>query len=63
MLKDAVLRTLAASEYAAFRAILLHAKDERAKRFYLKFGFEESPTERLMLMVTVQEVAKEFDLE
>jgi GNAT superfamily N-acetyltransferase len=62
MLREAVLRTLAASEHAGLRAILVHAKDDEAKRFCLKFGFEESPTEEPTLMVTVDEIAEELSL-
>ena len=39
LLKDAVLRTLRASEHAGIRAIFVHAKDEKALDFYARFGF------------------------
>ena len=42
LLKDALLRTIQAAEIAGLRAILVHAKDDSAKRFYEKFGFEIS---------------------
>ena len=43
LLKDALLRTIQAAEIAGLRAMLVHAKDDSAKRFYEKFGFEPSP--------------------
>jgi GNAT superfamily N-acetyltransferase len=38
LLKDAVLRTVQAAEIAGIRAILVHAINECAKRFYEKLG-------------------------
>ena len=54
LLKDAVLRTLQAAEHMGIRALLCHAIDEDAKRFYLKHGFIESPTHPLTVMVSLQ---------
>ena len=39
LLKDALLRTMQASDIAGLRAIIAHAKDIKAKNFYLKYGF------------------------
>jgi GNAT superfamily N-acetyltransferase len=58
LLRDAVLRTLQASEIAGIRAILVHAISERAKRFYEDCGFIPSPVEPMTLMITVAEAAK-----
>jgi GNAT superfamily N-acetyltransferase len=58
LLRDAVLRTLQASEIAGIRAILVHAISERAKRFYEDCGFIPSPVDPMMLMITVAEAAK-----
>jgi GNAT superfamily N-acetyltransferase len=44
LLKDAILRSLNASDLVGVRAIVVHAIDERAGEFYLKFGFLPSPT-------------------
>jgi len=38
LLKDALLRTIAAAQIAGIRAILLHAMSEDAKRFYARAG-------------------------
>jgi len=54
LLKDALLRTIQAAEIAGLRAMLVHAKDDSAKRFYEKFGFEPSPIDdhRLFLRLS-----------
>lgn len=63
LVKDAVLRTLQASEIAGIRAILVHALDESAKQFYQnKCGFKVSPVNPLTLMVTLSEVKKRLNL-
>jgi GNAT superfamily N-acetyltransferase len=49
LVKDAVLRTLQASDIAGIRALTVHAKDERASAFYKNLGFVESPTDPLHL--------------
>jgi GNAT superfamily N-acetyltransferase len=40
LLKDAMLRTLAAADIAGIRAFAVHAKDDNAQRFYQHLGFE-----------------------
>jgi len=56
LLKDALLRTVQAADIAGLRAMLTHAKDEEAKQFYQKFGFEESPTQSLTLMLSIKDI-------
>lgn len=56
LLKDALLRTLQASNIAGLRAIIAHAKDITAKNFYLKYGFEESVLDQYHLMLRVQDI-------
>ncbi len=58
LLKDAIVRTLQASEIAGIRAILIHAKDERARSFYERFGFEPSPLSPLLLMLLLKDVQR-----
>lgn len=55
MLKDAILRTLLVAEQAGIRALLVHALSEDAKRFYLRWGFRESPVNDMTLMITLDE--------
>lgn len=59
LLQDAVLRVLGAADAIGVRVLLVHAVSEEAKRFYLKFGFRESPIEPMTLMVTLEELKRE----
>lgn len=56
LLKDALLRTIQAADIAGLRAMLTHAKDDDAKRFYLKYGFEPSPVHPLTLMLSIKDI-------
>ena len=58
LLRDAVLRTVQASEIAGIRAILVHAISEPAKRFYEGCGFMVSPIDPLTVVLTVAEAGK-----
>lgn len=58
LLRNAVLRTIQASELAGIRAILVHAIDESAKDFYLRHGFRASPVDPLTLMITIADAVK-----
>ena len=51
LLKDAVLRSIQAAELIGVRALLCHAIDEKAKAFYVKQGFTESPLDPLTVLV------------
>ncbi|MBW1677170.1 MAG: GNAT family N-acetyltransferase [Deltaproteobacteria bacterium] len=62
LLKDAIWRTLRASEFAGIRAIFVHAKDEEARRFYEKFDFEVSPVDPLKLMLLIKDARKTLEL-
>lgn len=58
LLKDAVLRTAQAAEIAGIRALLVHALNGRAKRFYEAYGFISSPVEPTTVMITMVEAEK-----
>jgi GNAT superfamily N-acetyltransferase len=51
LLKDAVLRSMQAAELIGVRALLCHALDQEAKRFYLERGFVESPLDSLIVLL------------
>jgi GNAT superfamily N-acetyltransferase len=51
LLQDAVKRAVSVSQNAGVRALLVHALDERAKAFYLHYGFAESPMHPLTLLL------------
>ncbi len=58
LVRDAVLRTLKAAEIAGIRALLVHALDEEAARFYRHLGFLESPVDPLVLALPVDTARK-----
>jgi GNAT superfamily N-acetyltransferase len=60
LLQDAILRTLRAAEIAGIRAILVHAKDEIAQRFYERFGFLASPANPRTLALPLQDAAAQL---
>lgn len=51
MLQDAVNRAQVVAQHTGVRALLVHALHERAKQFYLSYGFQESPQQPLTLML------------
>ena len=59
LLRDCCLRVAAVSEEVGVRALLIHAKDDAARRFYLSFAeFEESPTDPLHLVLMLKDLRK-----
>jgi len=58
LLKDAMQRTLQAADIAGIRAFAVHAKDEEARNFYLKFDFIPSPTDPMHLFVLLKDVKR-----
>jgi GNAT superfamily N-acetyltransferase len=58
LLKDAVFRTIQAAEIVGIRAMLVHAISEGPKRFYLRYGVQESPVAPLTLMITLADAEK-----
>lgn len=55
LLRDALLRTLAAADIAGLRAVIVDAKDEPARRFYQRYGFESFPGDPLRLALLVKD--------
>ena len=56
LLKDALMRTAGAAGMIGARALLVHAKDERARSFYEHFGIEPSPTDPLHLFLVMKDL-------
>jgi predicted N-acetyltransferase YhbS len=54
LLKNAILKTLQASEIAGIKAIMVRAKDENAKAFYKKYSFIESPIDDFTLFLPIE---------
>lgn len=53
LLLHAAEQTKELAKGLGIRALLVHAKDEQAAHFYKRFGFVESPVDRLTLMTLV----------
>jgi GNAT superfamily N-acetyltransferase len=58
LLRNAILRTLAAADIAGIRALAVHAKNEQARNFYQRFDFTESPTDPLHLFALIKDLKR-----
>ena len=58
LLHDALARTLQAADIAGIRAIIVHAKDDEARRFYEHFDFDPSPTDPYHLYLLIKDLRK-----
>ena len=56
LLRDALFRTISAADIAGLRAIVVDAKDEAAKQFYVKFGFEAFQDQPFRLALILKDV-------
>jgi len=62
LLADALMRIAAASRTIGIRAVLVHTRDEAAKRFYLKCAeFNEYPGDSRTLFLPIETVIAAFD--
>lgn len=60
MLADAAQRALTGARTVGARALIVHARDQRAANFYEHFGFVPSPTDPLHLAVLMKDLRKTF---
>lgn len=56
LLKDALLRTAQAADIAGIRALLVHAKDDTARQWYLNWEFEPSETDPFHLFLLLKDL-------
>lgn len=56
LLKDALLRTAQAADIAGIRCLLVHAKDDVARRWYQTWEFEPSPTDPYHLFLMLKDL-------
>ena len=56
LVADAIRRTLQVADIAGVRALLVHAKDSKAKNFYAHLGFEPFPGEPLVLYRLLKDI-------
>lgn len=61
LLKDALLRTVHAAEIAGIRALLVHAKDESARQWYLNWEFEPSASDPFHLFLLLKDIKAMVD--
>jgi predicted N-acetyltransferase YhbS len=58
MLQDAIRRTLMISDQVGIRALLTHPIDDRASKFYERFGFVSSPVREKQLVLLLKDARK-----
>lgn len=56
LLQDVLLRCVEAADAIGARVLLVHAKHEAAKAWYMRYDFEESPTDPLHLLMLMKDV-------
>lgn len=56
LMQDAFLRSIQASEIAGLRAVMVRAKDDAARAFYEKLGFQPAETDQLNLFLRISEI-------
>lgn len=61
LVRDALLRTVRASEVAGIRAVTVHAIDEQAAAFYVRLGFKPSPIDDLVYFARPDSVLVSID--
>lgn len=58
LLQDAIRRTLLIAEQAGIRAMLTHPIDDDAARFYIRFGFMQSPLRERQLLLLLKDARR-----
>lgn len=56
LLKDALLRTSQAADIVGIRALIVHAKNDEARRWYMQWEFEPSPTDPFHLFLLLKDL-------
>ena len=56
LFRDAAMRVAYAADAIGVRGVLVHAISEEAKAFYLALGFDVSPLEPMVLMITLADI-------
>lgn len=56
LLQDALYRCVLVSQNSGVRAMLVHALNERARQFYVHYGFVQSPVHPMTLMLPISQV-------
>jgi len=56
LLKDALLRSLNVANEIGVKAVLVHALDSQAVKFYEKFGFQRMPEQKNTLVLSISNI-------
>ena len=56
LLKDALLRTLQVADIVGIRALIVHAKNDVARQWYIEWEFEPSPTDPFHLFLMLKDL-------
>lgn len=56
LMRDAMLRALSGADQIGGRAFFVHAKDDEARAFYMKFGMEPSPANPYHLFLLFKDI-------
>ena len=62
LLQDALIKAVQGSGIIGGRAILVHAKNKKAKDFYQKYGFEPSPIDEYHLLLLLKDIKKTLNI-
>ncbi|MFM6840956.1 MAG: GNAT family N-acetyltransferase [Candidatus Planktophila sp.] len=62
LLREAVLKSLLAAEKVGAVAIVVHPIDGLARRFYGRYGFEQSPIDADVMMVRIKDIKQELKI-
>ncbi len=54
-------RAVSVAEQMGVRLLLVHAVNDNAQRFYERFGFEPSPTDRMNLQLLIKDIRAALD--
>lgn len=63
LLKDAMLRTLSIAQNVGVRGLLVHSISIEAKQFYVSHGFQVSPVDPMILLLSVQHIVRQMGLD
>jgi GNAT superfamily N-acetyltransferase len=56
MVRDAALRIVGAADTIGIRGVIVHALSESARRFYERVGFDPSPLDQSIWMITLTDL-------
>ncbi len=63
LLKDALVRIAGAADIIGVRAVLVHAKDDKARAFYGRFDFISSPVDPLQMFLLMKDLRRALGLD